>query len=88
MSKKRHSLFIWRTSEEVFDVPNLMVQEQTAFVLGSFDSVDRVSIYFFFVNTYLAAVFLSLFVGYVSANIINVYASHVKEKDDTKVPSR
>lgn len=46
------------------------------------------SIYFFFVNTYVAAIFLSLFVGYFSANIINVYASYVKDKDDTKVPSR
>lgn len=43
------------------------------------------SIYFAFVNAYLAALFLSLFIGYFSSTAISVYLDY---RNDKEIPSR
>ena len=45
------------------------------------------SIYFFFVNPYIASFFLALFIGYFSANVINVYVEYVRQ-NAKKISSR
>lgn len=45
------------------------------------------SIYFSFVNIYLASLFLAVFFGYFSATLINVYVDYARQNAE-KIPSR
>ena len=46
------------------------------------------SVYFTFVNAYVASLFLALFVGYFSASLITMYTGYVKGNHDKKISSR